>query len=208
MDDKKKIIFLALILFFILINFYQSIIREHISKYEFGKKSNQSIFINNCSKENQTKYLNFFDTEDNNYIFDLEANSDWFPEGITGNNITGYQTFIVPNIVHYVLLDYNQIDFVHFLSLKSVFKFQNPDKVMIHCNCDRLKGKYWDKLKNSTEEIQNKIIIRKIEKSGYIFGFKFSCVYHESDIVRNKVCIQRMDSEIVLIFRYRYLFII
>jgi hypothetical protein len=79
---------------------------------------------------------------------------------------------------------------------------------MIHCNCDRLKGKYWDKLKNSTEEIQNKIIIRKIEKSGYIFGFKFSCVYHESDIVRNKVCIQRMDSEIVLNFRYRYLFII
>jgi hypothetical protein len=82
---------------------------------------------------------------------------------------------------------YNQIDFVNYLSLKSVFKIQNPDKVMIHCSCDKLEGKYWDKLKNSTEEIQNKIIIRKIEKSGYIFGFKFSCVYHESDIGRNRV---------------------
>jgi hypothetical protein len=187
MNIKKIIIFLASILFFILMYFYQSKIREHISKYEFGIKFNQSIFINNCSKVNQTKYLNFFDTEDNNYLLDLEANSDWFPEGVIGNNITGYQSFIVPNIVHYVLLDYNQIDFVNYLSLKSVFKFQNPDKVMIHCNCDQLEGKYWNKLKNSTEEIQNKIIIRKIEKSGYIFGFKFSCVYHESDIARNRV---------------------
>ena len=81
-------------------------------------------------------------------MFDLEANSQWFPDGVIGDNITGYPYFIVPNIIHYVLIDDNQINFAHYLSFKSVFSVQNPDKIMIHCNCDEIKGKYWTKLKS------------------------------------------------------------
>jgi hypothetical protein len=119
----------------------------------------------------------------------LEAKSDWFPDGVIGDNITGYPKLIVPNIVHYVLSDYNQIDFIHYLSFKSVFNVQKPDKVMIHWNCDKLEGNFWNRLKSEIEEFDNKIIIRRIEKTGHIFGVKFANVWHETDIVRNRVCI-------------------
>jgi hypothetical protein len=150
--------------------------------------------------------LNLFDTKDSEYLFDLEAKSDWFPEGVIGDNVTGYPKLIVPNIVHYVLLDYNRIDFIHYLSFKSVFNVQKPDKVMIHCNCDELEGKYWNRLKNEIEEFDNKIIIRRIEKTGHIFGVKFANVWHESDVVRNKVSINLIFLKIDFRYFFKTLF--
>jgi hypothetical protein len=135
-----------------------------------------------------------FDTKDNEWLFDLDAKTDWFPDGVVGDNETGYPNLIVPNIVHYVLLDYKQIDFVHYLSLKSVFSFQKPDKVIIHCNCDELEGNYWNKLKNEIKDFENIVIIRKVEKSEFIFGFKFNNVWHQSDVIRIKVCILYFEN--------------
>jgi hypothetical protein len=60
---------------------------------------------------------------------------------------------------------------------------------MIHWNCDKLEGNFWNRLKSEIEEFDNKIIIRRIEKTGHIFGVKFANVWHETDIVRNRVCI-------------------
>jgi hypothetical protein len=42
-------------------------------------------------------------------------------------------------------------------------------------------------LKNEFKDFNNTIIIRRIEKTGHIFGVKFANVWHESDIVRIKV---------------------
>ena len=63
-----------------------------------------------------------FDTKEAEFLFDIKANSEWSPFGRVDNHMNGYKEFIVPNIVHYVLLDINSIGFVHSLSIKSVLK--------------------------------------------------------------------------------------
>jgi hypothetical protein len=151
-----------------------------------------STFVTKVEDKN-SKIFNLFDIKDNEYLFDLEAKSDWFPDGVIGDNITGYLKFIVTNIVHY-------------LSFKSVFNVQKPDKVMIHWNCDKLEGNFWNRLKSEIEEFDNKIIIRRIEKTGHIFGVKFANVWHESDVVRNKVSINLIFLKIDFRYFFKTLF--
>ena len=104
------------------------------------------------------------------------------------DNTTGFATNIVPNVVHYVVLDNPYMDFNHFLSVKSVLKNQNPNQIIIHCNCDDLKGSYWSKLTTVSQTADNRrIVVRKIRKPETIFGKKLSSVYHMSDIVRIEI---------------------
>ncbi len=102
---------------------------------------------------------------------------------MVGDNVTGYPNFIVPNIVHYVLLNENQINFVHYLSFKSVLNVQKPDKVMIDCNCDHIEGYHWN------QRLSKQSNDNKIERPALIFGVIFNNIWHESDVIRNKVCI-------------------
>jgi hypothetical protein len=154
-----------------------------------------ALFLSQVMRREGYLHFDSFDTEDNDWLFDLEANSQWFPNGVIGDNVTGYHNFIVPNIVHYVLLNDNQINFVHYLSFKSVLNIQKPDKVMIHCNCDHIEGHHWNQLNNEFKDFQNKVMIRKIERPALIFGVKFNNIWHESDIIRNKVCICDKKSD-------------
>lgn len=136
------------------------------------------------------KYFSTFDTKEAKFLFENEANSDWFPDGTKGNNITGYPYFIVPNIVHYLMIDITEISFGLYISIRSVLRHQKPDRIYIHTNSDIIEGKYWSKLIN---EIQSDlIIVRKIAKPLTVFGFHYSKKFynwHISDILRNKVLI-------------------
>jgi mannosyltransferase OCH1-like enzyme len=104
------------------------------------------------------------------------------------NNITGFDRNIVPNIVHYVRFENPFIDFITLVSIKSVLKNQKPLKIIIHCDCDSLKGKYWDSLQvlNNTQN-NGSIFVNKISKPKFIFGKKLSSVYHMSDIARLQI---------------------
>jgi hypothetical protein len=134
-----------------------------------------------------------FDTKESQYLFENEANSDWFPDGTVGDNIRGYPYFIVPNIVHYLVLDKTELMFVHYISIKSVLRHQKPDRIYIHCNCDKLDGKYWTRLENELNYIDSKkIIFLRIEKPLTVFGLYYSKEWHNwhvSDVLRNKVLI-------------------
>ncbi len=192
MKVKYILVFVSviqLIIILLFINCYK--ICYSVDQLDSSELKDSKIFdsSNIINEFKNSKILNSFDTKDSEWLFDLEAKSEWFPEGVIGDNIRGYPKLIVPNIVHYVLLDYNQIDFIHYLSFKSVLNVQKPDKVMIHCNCDKLEGNYWNRLKNEIKEFKNKVIIRRVKKTGHIFGVKFANVWHESDIVRNRVSI-------------------
>ncbi len=117
---------------------------SQLNRLEFKNSKNLSTFVTKVEDKN-SKIFNLFDIKDNEYLFDLEAKSDWFPDGVIGDNITGYLKFIVTNIVHY-------------LSFKSVFNVQKPYKVMIHCNCDKLEGNYWNRLKNEFKDSTIKLL--------------------------------------------------
>jgi hypothetical protein len=148
-----------------------------------------------------------FDTKEYQYLFENEANSEWFPDGTVGDNIKGYPYFIVPNIVHYLVLGKTELTFVHYISIKSVLRHQKPDKIYIHCNCDKFDGKYWIRLKNELNYTDSeKIIFLRIEKPFTIFGLNYSKpwhIWHASDVLRNKVFIttslfflQKFDSSL------------
>jgi hypothetical protein len=152
------------------------------------------LFLSQVMRREGYLHYHSFDTEDNDRLFDLEANSQWFPNGVIGDNVTGYANFIVPNIVHSVLLNDNQINFVHYLSFKSVLNVRKPDKVMIDCNCDLIEGYHSNQLINEFKDFQNKIMITKKERPALIFGVKFKNIWHESDVIRNKVCISNKKN--------------
>ncbi|CAG2115186.1 unnamed protein product [Medioppia subpectinata] len=101
-----------------------------------------------------------------------------------GRNATGYDREIVPNVVHYVVLDNMYINFVHFLSIKSVLRNQRPDQIVIHCNCDDLRGRYWTQLLTDAPRV---IRVRRLPKPTAIFGKKLSSIYHSADIARLQV---------------------
>jgi len=89
------------------------------------------------------------------------------------------------------LIDYNEINFAHYLSFKTVLTIQKPDKIIVHCNCDQLQGSYWTKLKDEFKNIDNKVTINRVEKPQTIYGTEYSKDYqlwHSSDILRIKVC--------------------
>ncbi|XP_054157380.1 uncharacterized protein LOC128955733 [Oppia nitens] len=98
------------------------------------------------------------------------------------NNVTGFGSSVVPNIVHYVVLDNPYMDFSHYVSVLSVLRNQKPVSVVFHCNCDRLRGRYWEKLMSLSDS--HRLQLRSIVKPVFIFGKKLSSVYHQSDIVR------------------------
>ncbi len=151
------------------------------------------ILLTNFQQFCCSHHLTTFDTNESQYLFENEANSDWFPDGTIGDNIKGYPYFIVPNIVHYLVLDQTKLMFVHYLSIKSVLRHQKPDRIYIHCNCDKLDGKYWTRLENELNyTVSKKIIFSRIEKPLTVFGLHYSKVWdnwHVSDVLRNKVLI-------------------
>ena len=133
-----------------------------------------------------------FDTNEAQWLFDIEAKTEWFPSGVEGDNITGYPDLIVPNIVHYIAFDSTELTFVHYISMKSVLRHQKPDKIIIHCNCYEMTGNYWLRLKDEIKQTNTSLFMRFIEKPNTIYGKSISVglgKYHASEILRYIVCI-------------------
>ncbi|XP_035225252.1 uncharacterized protein LOC118197822 [Stegodyphus dumicola] len=101
------------------------------------------------------------------------------------DNVTGFNYPIVPNIVHFVHFDSRDLTFIQVVSIKAVFFNHRPEKILIHCNCFSLKGKYWDMVKNISI-----INILYIDKPTHIFEKPLSSVFHSSDIARLKILME------------------
>ena len=124
------------------------------------------------------------------------------------DNETGFPFDIVPNIVHYVRFENPYLDFITFISIKSVLINHKPEAIWIHCDFDELKGKYWDLIRNQTgnsnknlntvtqgkqtqtqtlTQTQTQVIVKRIKRPFFVFGKKLSSVYHSSDIARIEI---------------------
>ena len=110
-----------------------------------------------------------------------------------GDNITGYPYPIVPNIVHNVLFNIQEIKFSHFISLLSILKNQMPKIIYIHCNCQQLSGVYYKRLIEKSRKSRTHIIVRQIKQPTQIFGRNLSegsLNWHSADITRLRVLSQ------------------
>jgi len=113
----------------------------------------------------------------------------WFPAGVTGDNETGFPMYIVPNIVHYVMFQDHKLSFVHYISILSVLKNQNPDAIYIHCDCDELRSEFWARLM-SDPSAKEKIKVLRMERPDSVYGIKLSREFinwHASDLARQEV---------------------
>lgn len=117
------------------------------------------------------------------------ANDLWMP--YSGDNITGWPWDIVPNIVHYVLFETHTISYVHMLSLLSVVKIQQPDQIIIHCDCEQIDegDENWARVidyVNITNDIT--VYIEQIEKPTEIYGRTLNIGnFDASDVTRFRI---------------------
>lgn len=112
----------------------------------------------------------------------------WSPDG--RDNITGWPTNIVPDIVHYILFEYHRITYSNMLSLLSVVHIHQPENIYIHCDCSEIDGddENWKRVLHAVN-ITNKSTIQiiQIEKPTEINGMKIrkdNANFHASDITR------------------------
>lgn len=118
-------------------------------------------------------------------------------------NESGFASQIVPNVVHYIQLDNHTMGFTMYLSIKSVLINHVPDRIFIHCDCERMEGRYARKL-----EGEPLITINKIERIKRIYGKKISWVQHASDFIRILTLIQfggiYLDNDMFVIKSLRH----
>ena len=121
-------------------------------------------------------------------LFDTVANSPF--SGF--NNETGAPNgeYIVPNIVHFLFFDIQELSFVDVVCVLAAFKKQRPENIYLHTNRAGFKGHHWEKLK-STPGLR--ILVKNVTLPEKIFGQKFSASYHRwhaGDVVRIKILME------------------
>ena len=128
------------------------------------------------------------------------------------NNITGtINITIIPNLIHYVHLNQEKINFIVFLSILSSWLNQKPDFIYLHCNKCNYTGKYWLALQKH-KQIKS---ILKIKRINYyeekIFNQKPGYIHHVSDVIRLLVLMNYggfyLDNDMIIINslnKYRY----
>ncbi|KAF7493505.1 hypothetical protein SSS_03155 [Sarcoptes scabiei] len=109
----------------------------------------------------------------------------------SSNNETGFDEFIVPNLIHYIQLENPFMDFITMISILSVVRNHRPSLLLIHTDRNRLRGKYWEQIKilnsSETSSVMGRIFLRKIKRPKRIFHRKLSSIYHASDIARIRI---------------------
>ena len=154
-------------------------------KYLIKKNQNVELYENN---------FNSLESKNQNRLINFEK----------FNNETGSSEYLVPNIVHYICLEKNKIDFGHFLSILSVYLNHNPLYIYIHCNeCNFSHSKYW-KMLNKIGKLKSKLKIKRLIKfSNKIFGVEPEWIHHKSDVLRNLVLMSYggiyLDNDVLVI---------
>lgn len=115
----------------------------------------------------------------------------WQPD--VHNNITGWPTNIVPNIVHYILFEQRKISYSHMLSMLSVIRIHKPEHIYIHCDCEHFDSddKNWERILravNETNTISIHLIptVKPTEINGHKIRKEYAN-YHASDITRYRL---------------------
>lgn len=103
-------------------------------------------------------------------------------EGFDNNNANQTRDrLLVPNIIHLIYLNLNEIKFYQCINIYSIFLNQKPDRIYIHCNKCEFTGKYWQEL-NSIDEIRRVLVVNKVKEIDTIFGKKVGWIQHRCKI--------------------------
>jgi len=99
------------------------------------------------------------------------------------DNETGSRNLIVPNLMHYVHLDKNTLNFVSLICMLSAFYNHRPAKMYLHTNIQP-EGHYFEIFQ---KVVGDRLEINEIVKPTHVFGQKLSSVQHSADVARIKL---------------------
>ncbi|XP_063234670.1 uncharacterized protein LOC134537793 isoform X2 [Bacillus rossius redtenbacheri] len=118
------------------------------------------------------------------------------------DNLSGSQTAIVPNIVHFILFSKDTLDFTSFLSMVSALKVQRPEKLLIHTDSANITGRYWDAL-NAVRVANTSVQVVRRDRPSHVFGQPLSSVYHASDVARIQLLMEwggvYLDTDVLVL---------
>lgn len=110
------------------------------------------------------------------------------------SNETGVPTgsYIVPNYVHFVMFNVQEITYIQMICFLAAFKNQKPDKFFFHRNFNSsFIGKYWEVLRN-TKGFMDIVVFNYVPIPTEIFGQPLDpsngfSIYHAADVTRLQV---------------------
>lgn len=172
--------------------YYLNSLSLDLNPYSYpGKLAITDSIINNSIKN----YEHDFNSTSNISKFFNFENID----SVNGLN----DSYLVPNLIHYVNLNQQEISFAQFLSILSSWKVQKPNRIYLHCNLCEYKGKYWNKL-NEISELKSILKVEKIFNfDSHIFKKEPGWIHHKSDVLRIIIIMNfggiYLDNDVILI---------
>ncbi|XP_077861461.1 uncharacterized protein LOC144341661 [Saccoglossus kowalevskii] len=93
---------------------------------------------------------------------------------------------VVPNIAHFTWLNCPEFKFYNLISILSIYRTMNPDRMMFHTDCNpEPKGPWWDEAKRIPVL---EIVHHKRPKT--IFGIPIINLLHQTDVLRLQSLLQ------------------
>ena len=173
-SDKIKYIILA---------FFSAVIVSilAISIYRWLFNSSSTLVSSRCLKTSSeiNRLIEWEKSDEKNLATNYDA-LDF--EGFDNNAELDvfHRRLLVPNYIHLIYLNIEEIEFYQCVNIYSIFLNQKPDKIFIHCNRCDFGGFYWDQL-NSIEEVKRILVINKIDHHKTIFGHKVRWIQHRCE---------------------------
>ena len=136
------------------------------------------------------------------FIVDIRAFMEFRTDIMKKVNFTGFDNVsgipdreIIPNYIHYIRLEQpeirsvrkseiltsytihlekhiNVLRFFEAVCMKSAFMIQKPEKIYIHTDTPKLRGKYWEELLR-IPGFSNCLVIKQVTAPKQIFGVEF-----------------------------------
>ncbi|XP_064454728.1 uncharacterized protein LOC135366004 [Ornithodoros turicata] len=114
------------------------------------------------------------------------------------DNYTGFSSYVVPNIVHYVRFGQPNVSFLEAVSMRSAYINHAPDQIVVHCDVCQLGGPYSYMIRDIPVIKFNKRLPPK-----FIFGLKVKWIQHASDIARLQILLRHggiyLDNDCIVI---------
>ena len=125
----------------------------------------------------EAKFIKLENLERINFSFKLFGS----PDNCIENKIHTLcnTNLVVPNIVHFIWFGNLKFEFIYFVSIYSVFKYQRPCIIFLYYDI-LPSGEWWTLLVNSVPNI----ILVNVSPPSEISGEKIIYVQHKSDILR------------------------
>ncbi len=100
----------------------------------------------------------------------------------------------IPNIFHFINIGPREFNLLHYLSIMSAYKQNNPSKIYIYCDTYQKNNIYWELLKNI-------VTIVKINPPSFHKGIPLESYHYKADIIRMEKLLEKggiyMDLDVL-----------